>query len=519
MPGGSLAGEATAYFLIAFLASNGAQVLGPEGVTLGSPATAQALRFLRSLVEEGLVPLDVVGYEWNETIRLLAEGHAALSFGGSYEGEALAEALGRASPRGLGPLRIRARACRAAGHAGERRGRDDVRRLPPGRSAGAGHAPARERRRAGDARPLRALERPHALAALGHRARRARRALPVHARRSSSRTPASRPWLPSYPRVSAQLQAMLEAVADRSARPRRGSAANGGDDRGDHRPSRWWRSRSPSRSPPPSDRVRATMGHREALIEQARAVLAGNDMGAFVRPGRDLYPHQWNWDSALIAIGLARVDPARARAEVRSLLRGQWRDGMVPHIVFHVPNPDYSPGPELWGSAACEGAPDVATSGITQPPVLATAVRVLHEADPDPGFLEEVVPALERWHEWLHATRTNEEGLVAILHPWEGADNSPRFDAALARVEVDESIAIERTDRRVVAADERPTTSDYVRYRLSRRASPRARIPARLARGRAVRLRRPDLQLDPRDGRGGPGCALGRARRERGSRT
>ena len=127
------------------------------------------------------------------------------------------------------------------------------------------------------------------------------------------------------------------------------------------------------------------MGNPEALIEQARAVLAGNDMGAFVRPGRDLYPHQWNWDSALIAIGLARVDPARARAEVRSLLRGQWRDGMVPHIVFHVPNPDYSPGPELWGSAACEGAPDVATSGITQPPVLATAVRVLHEADPDPG--------------------------------------------------------------------------------------------------------------------------------------
>ena len=74
MPGGSRAHEATTYFLIAFLASNGVQVLGPEGVMLGSPATAQALRFLRSLVEDGLVPLDVVGYEWNQTIRLLAEG-------------------------------------------------------------------------------------------------------------------------------------------------------------------------------------------------------------------------------------------------------------------------------------------------------------------------------------------------------------------------------------------------------------------------------------------------------------
>jgi hypothetical protein len=204
----------------------------------------------------------------------------------------------------------------------------------------------------------------------------------------------------------------------------------------------------------------------ETVIEQARAVLAGNDMGSFVRPGRDLYPHQWNWDSALIAIGLAGVDPARGRTEVRSLLRGQWQDGMVPHIVFHVPNPDYSPGPELWGSAACAGAPAVATSGITQPPVLATAVRILHEADPDVGFLQEVVPALDRWHSWLQSTRCNEDGLVVVLHPWEAADNSPRFDAALARIAVDEPMTIERTDRRVVDAEERPTDDDYVRYRF-----------------------------------------------------
>ena len=213
---------------------------------------------------------------------------------------------------------------------------------------------------------------------------------------------------------------------------------------------------------------RDTAGARDrgALVDKARAVLAGNDMGSFVRPGRDLYPHQWNWDSALIAIGLAGVDPARGRAEVRSLLLGQWEDGMVPHIVFHVPDPDYSPGPELWGSAACDGAPEVATSGITQPPVLATAVRALHEADPDLGFLEEVVPALERWHRWLHTTRGNEDGLVVVLHPWEAADNSPRFDAALARLAVEGSTAVERTDRRVVAAEQRPTDDDYLRYRF-----------------------------------------------------
>ena len=123
------------------------------------------------------------------------------------------------------------------------------------------------------------------------------------------------------------------------------------------------------------------------MIEQARAVLAANDMGSFVRPGKELYPHQWNWDSAFVALGLAQVEPERGRAEVRSLLSGQWNDGMVPHIVFHVPAPDYFPGAELWDSAACEQAPEVPTSGLTQPPVLASAVR-----DLAPGVTGPVVP-------------------------------------------------------------------------------------------------------------------------------
>ena len=211
MPGGSLAGEATAYFLIAFLASNGAQVLGPEGVTLGSPATAQALRFLRSLVEDGLVPLDVVGYEWNQTIRLLAEGHAALSFGGSYEGEALAEALGvphREVWDHFGFVHV------PAGPRG----------APASVAGGMMFAVFRQADQPGLA--MRLVERvvePETLA------RFARSSGRTPSRRSAielvapdvpflSRTAellenaASRPWLPSYPRVSAQLQAMLEAV-------------------------------------------------------------------------------------------------------------------------------------------------------------------------------------------------------------------------------------------------------------------------------------------------------------------
>jgi ABC-type glycerol-3-phosphate transport system substrate-binding protein/DNA-binding transcriptional regulator YhcF (GntR family) len=94
MPGGSRGGETTAYCLLAFLASNGAHVIEDGAVTLGSRGTAQALRFLRRLVDDGVMSLDVVGYEWDRPIRLLAEGDAAISFGGSYEARVLAQGLG-----------------------------------------------------------------------------------------------------------------------------------------------------------------------------------------------------------------------------------------------------------------------------------------------------------------------------------------------------------------------------------------------------------------------------------------
>jgi mannosylglycerate hydrolase len=54
--------------------------------------------------------------------------------------------------------------------------------------------------------------------------------------------------------------------------------------------------------------------------------------------------------------------------------------------------------------------------------------------------------------------------MVAILHPWESADNAPRFDRALARVEHGDLPAFARSDRRHVTAAERPTDRDYTRY-------------------------------------------------------
>jgi glycogen debranching enzyme len=53
---------------------------------------------------------------------------------------------------------------------------------------------------------------------------------------------------------------------------------------------------------------------------------------------------------------------------------------------------------------------------------------------------------------------------VAIVHPWESADNAPRFDRAIARVGRDRVAAFDRSDRRQLAAAERPTDRDYTGY-------------------------------------------------------
>ena len=41
----------------------------------------------------------------------------------------------------------------------------------------------------------------------------------------------------------------------------------------------------------------------DMLVRQAKAVLDFNWTGEYTMPGPRLYPHQWSWDSALIAIG------------------------------------------------------------------------------------------------------------------------------------------------------------------------------------------------------------------------
>ena len=221
-------------------------------------------------------------------------------------------------------------------------------------------------------------------------------------------------------------------------------------------------------------------GGFEGVNPLATDVLRRNGLESWTKPAPTLYPHQWSWDSAFIALGLAHVDNRRATDELETLFTGQWSTGKVPHIVFNpeAPPKSYFPDAERWNSSALsEHAPSgPRTSGLCQPPVHAIAVRRIWQTargkDEERvararSFLGGNYRRLFSWHRYLATARDPEgSGLVTIYHPWEsGTDNSPRWDAALERISVGEVPSYTRYDlEHVTDPSHRPTDSEYDRF-------------------------------------------------------
>jgi hypothetical protein len=202
-------------------------------------------------------------------------------------------------------------------------------------------------------------------------------------------------------------------------------------------------------------------------------VLDFNWNGEYTQPGPHLYPHQWSWDSALIAIGYAHYDQDRAMQELSHLFEHQWKNGLLPQIVFNPRFGDYFPGIDFWHAERSPNAPrDRKTSGVVQPPLHATAVLYVYRHAKDEAaakeFLEHTFPKLKAWHEYLHQERDPEgEGLVYIRHPWEsGMDNSPMWDSIMERTQLrsDQIPKYRRADIHFVAAGDRPLDAAYDRF-------------------------------------------------------
>ena len=70
-------------------------------------------------------------------------------------------------------------------------------------------------------------------------------------------------------------------------------------------------------------------GGSERVNPIAAGVLRRNSIKSWTKPAPTLYPHQWSWDSAFIALGLAHVDNRRATSELETLFASQWATGKV----------------------------------------------------------------------------------------------------------------------------------------------------------------------------------------------
>jgi hypothetical protein len=170
---------------------------------------------------------------------------------------------------------------------------------------------------------------------------------------------------------------------------------------------------------------------RPAAVEIAERVLAQNwhegewdgRRYAYTEPSPGRYPWQWYWDSCFAAIVRRRFDPAKARAELESLLGAQRSDGFIGHTIFWR-------APVSWTRLAFYNVTSrrALQTETIQPPLLAWAWKI---AVGDPAL----EPRIGAQADWLAANRDLEgDGLLWIVQPDEsGLDASPKFEPLWGR--------------------------------------------------------------------------------------
>lgn len=224
-----------------------------------------------------------------------------------------------------------------------------------------------------------------------------------------------------------------------------------------------------------------TQPTNDQVLEACKEILLKNQRGDYTMPVENLYPHQWLWDSCFIAIGLAEYDIPRAQKELRSLLRGQWSNGMLPNIIF-AEGDNHKRDRNIWQSWRNAFSPDhVATTGITQPPMLAEAVVRIGQKLKNVerrSWYQDMYPALLAYHQWLYTERDpHNEGLVLLIHPWEsGLDNSPPWIDQLhmhskptwvriiEKLRLDKMVVLFRRDTKHVPPGQRVNNIDALLY-------------------------------------------------------
>jgi glycogen debranching enzyme len=174
-----------------------------------------------------------------------------------------------------------------------------------------------------------------------------------------------------------------------------------------------------------------------ALRRMAEKVFAYNQVelpgGIFHMPSADLYVSMFAWDSGWHAIGMMHLDPALAASEIEVLLNQQCEDGHVPHEVLFDIEKRRSLKRIITMAAVHREFDESNRSAFIDPPSFMVAAEKIYELTRDRGWLERIIPRLERCADYLSNDRDLfGDGLVSIIHPWEsGTDTSPVFDEPL----------------------------------------------------------------------------------------
>jgi hypothetical protein len=178
------------------------------------------------------------------------------------------------------------------------------------------------------------------------------------------------------------------------------------------------------------------MDEVNAILERNRQRGTANWCGYdydFTCPSFVTYPFQWFWDSCFHAISASYVDIQKGELEIKSLLRNQHPDGFISHVTF-------------WQRDAFEEM--VSTYAIAfrsrylsdemQPPLLAEAVAAVAERGRGVEFINEVLPQVKAFYEWLHKVRNPYgDGLIRVVQPDEtGIDHSPKWDGLMQIKEI-----------------------------------------------------------------------------------
>jgi hypothetical protein len=165
------------------------------------------------------------------------------------------------------------------------------------------------------------------------------------------------------------------------------------------------------------------------------------------------------------AIGLAHIDWAAAANEIRALFLGQWKNGMLPNLVFGKKNEANHFVRDFWEVEGSQYSPDeMYTSGVTQLPIYGVVLLKMYELAENKEeaafFLQEMYPKIYAFHKYLYSFRDKEEeGLIAVIHPYEsGTEGSPLWDSVLDRIEIEEG------NQKKKIQGEESRDYDYERY-------------------------------------------------------